>query len=701
MPKSPKPQSPTPTSPTLSHPTTRLANIADLHEGVNTLTINNRRLFLYKEGEILKLYDGVCPHQGGRLHEGCGEIYCKVHDWRFDAKSGESSNIQNARLFALECYVDARGDIYQAEGANATRHDGTRGSGVKESCVPSSCQNTSDSTAPEVHSPCSDAPSVSSAYAVASPSFTSASLAASTPLASTSAPLDSPHPHFPKSLKITLHSHASLEFAREDFSLLCDPWLEGLAFFGAWRHYPAPCVRAADLKPSALWISHEHSDHFHAPTLRALDKNIPVYIPSFPNHRLEDKLAELGFKRIIPLEFGARIEIAKDFFITTYEPASLWNDAQILLEIDGFRILNINDAGINHRIHAEVKRVDCIASAFSPGASGYPATHTHLDDARKVEIYEQSRTATLEMLQEACALYGAQYFLPFASHFILNHPRHLSYMRLVKKNTIFDVMEKFSGSGVEVIDLLAGDVWRVDSGVITRREREENLYSPERVFASIKEDFSEAEFEEYYPARQKYVWDREVALKYFQQLNQIPEMAFCEDMSVSVYPDFSESEAFSFEVRGGVLELLDSVIATPNLTIKIPSEILMYICKHNESWDEATIGYWCEFSRNPDVYHTEFWRILQAPYYLKTPAVRTPKDDAPPPIGLESNLAEVIEKLDSIGLKIMGRYGLYCQSCHKAPMETLEQACGAHGINPVRMQRLVKELNVHYASLQK
>ena len=53
-------------------------------------------------------------------------------------------------------------------------------------------------------------------------------------------------------------------------------------------------------------------------TLKALDKNIPVFIPPFPNRRLEKKLDLLGFKDIRPMEFGRRLEIAKDFYITVY-----------------------------------------------------------------------------------------------------------------------------------------------------------------------------------------------------------------------------------------------------------------------------------------------------------------------------------------------------------------------------------------------
>ena len=166
-------------------------------------------------------------------------------------------------------------------------------------------------------------------------------------------------------------------------------------------------------------------------------------------------------------------------------------------------------------------------------------------------------------------------------------------------------------------------------------------------------------------------------------------------LSVSVYPDSKLDLAFSFIVEKGWLQIQDEVIESPNLTMKIPSEILMYICKNNESWDEATIGYWCEFSRNPDIYHTEFWRILQTPYYVKKP-IYSLKNTCNM-INESSNIAEVLETLGEISEKIFARYGLYCLTCNKAAMENIEQACLAHGIDTLRMQRMIKELNIHAA----
>ncbi|MGX3011200.1 hypothetical protein ACWIUD_06535 [Helicobacter sp. 23-1044] len=402
---------------------------------------------------------------------------------------------------------------------------------------------------------------------------------------------------------------------------------------------------------------------------------------------MEAHLQKMGFENIISAKFGERVKIANDVFITTYEPASLWNDAQILLELGDFHILNINDAGINHKIHEKIKSVDLICSAFSPGASGYPATWTHLNDTQKIEIYEKSRTATLEMLKKACEMYDAKYFLPFASHFILNHPAHLKYMKLLRKNTIFDVTSAFKDSKVEVLPLLFGDAWSAESG-LQKMQRAQNLYDFSVVESHIKNDFDKAEFETQYPKAQNY--DKAVVLKYFENLNNIPEMVFCEDLVMSVYPIGESCEAFSFEIKNGVLKICENLATSPNITMKIPSIILMQICKNNESWDEATIGYWCEFSRNPDIYHTEFWRIMQCPYYLKNPHNADSAN-----ITAQSNVAWVLERLGEIGEKIFGRYGLYCLSCNKAYSETIAQACAMHGIDNAKCKRLLGELRAH------
>lgn len=494
-------------------------------------------------------------------------------------------------------------------------------------------------------------------------------------------------------LTISLHAHACLEFKFHDFSLLCDPWIDGYAFFGAWRHYPTPIIKAKDMKPSALWISHEHSDHFHPQTLLAFDREIPIFIPAFANERMEKRLKDLGFKNIKSIKFGIRTKIHEDCYITIYEPASLWNDSQALFEFQGFKILNINDAGINHRISKVIGKIDCICAAFSPGASGYPATYTHLSDMQKIDIYEKSRVATLDMLVEACRLYGARYFIPFASHFILNNPKHIEYMKLVRKNTIYDVVQKFEQEDTEAIAMLAGDSWNVKDNRIMQHKRSKKLYDTDTICEFIRQDFDREAFLAHYPDKNIYTFDKDIVIAYFLNLNKIPEMAFCEDLSVSVYPDSKKELAFSFVIEGGRLYVKDSVMESSNLTMEIPSEILMYICKNNESWDEATIGYWCVFSRNPDIYHTEFWRILQTPYYLKKLTYNLQSDSNK--INAKSNIADVLEKLGDMGAKIISRYGLYCLDCNKAPMEDIEQACMMHGIDTTRMQRMIKELNIH------
>ncbi len=493
-------------------------------------------------------------------------------------------------------------------------------------------------------------------------------------------------------LSISLHAHACLEFKHDSFSLLTDPWLDGPAFLGAWTHYPPPMVDVASLRPNAIWISHEHSDHFHEPTLTRFDRSTPIYFPDFPNRRILQRLEQMGFQRAVPMPFGEMMEISNDIRLTCYEPGSLWNDAVVLIEIDGIRFLNLNDAGLNRRIARAVGPVDIIASSFSPGASGYPLTWMHLNDQQKADIIDRSRQGLLRMLKEAAEMYGGQIILPFAGHFSLWHPSHETYVRAMHKNTLDDVIRVFEGESARVIDLLPGETWHVADDRIERKwKQRQKLYEPDRLSSYLRRKFDPAVFAAHHPTEN--APSRAEIEAYFLSLNRTAEITFCEDLTVIVRL-IGESIQFDvgFEIVAGLLNILPALIAAPNLLIEIPPGVLHKIIAENLSWDEAHIGYWCRFSRQPDVFHAGFWRLLQAPYFAKPADLDAPKQSAGP-VTETSIMADVLEKFGGQADRIIRRYGLYCAGCQHSTADTLAQGARQHGLDDRHLQRLLRELN--------
>ena len=497
----------------------------------------------------------------------------------------------------------------------------------------------------------------------------------------------------PEGLSFHLHAHACLEIDYRGFSLLTDPWLAGPAFFGSWAQYPPPQVDAATLEPDAIWISHEHSDHFHEQTLRLFPRDVPVYVPDFPNERLPVRLARLGFTDVRPLPFGERREIAPTIALTCFEPASLWNDAIVLVEIDGFRYLNLNDAGVNHRIAAVVAPVDLISSTFSPGASGFPLTWRHIDERRQVEIMERSRRGSLEMLRQAAHVYHASAVLPFASFFALWHPQHRRFLGLQRRNSPADVVDAFADLDVEVVDLVPGESWEPATGGRTPRPGRDQLFRRGEVIRWAKQHFDAAAFDAAYPPDGRL--DAADVDAHLLRLNEVPDIAFCENVSVllrgigsSEKPDVE----VAFEVLDGRLRIVAPPPAAPEVTIELPVAVLARIVHDDVSWDEAFIGYWCSCERSPDVYHANFWRLLQAPYYRRRPALAAPT--GPAEIGADSAILSVLDAHGEPADRLLRRYGLYCVGCQHAPSETIRHAAEKHGLDRSQLERLLDELRL-------
>lgn len=72
---------------------TTVATLAQIPEGRGlTVRAGGRLLALFKTGGEVYALDGECPHRGSPLGEGCvenGTVYCPMHGWQFDLKTGE------------------------------------------------------------------------------------------------------------------------------------------------------------------------------------------------------------------------------------------------------------------------------------------------------------------------------------------------------------------------------------------------------------------------------------------------------------------------------------------------------------------------------------------------------------------------------------------------------------------------------------
>ncbi|MEO7157421.1 MAG: hypothetical protein ABI039_07675, partial [Vicinamibacterales bacterium] len=387
------------------------------------------------------------------------------------------------------------------------------------------------------------------------------------------------------------------------------------------------------------------------------------------------------------IRFGEETTIGPQWTLTPFEPSSLWNDALVLIDVDGFRIFDVNDAGLNMRIATQVGAVDLLAVQFSAGASGYPWTWSHLSDEQKIDISRQMCEGKLAMVRDAANLYGASAVLPFASHFALWHPDHLKYAAMMRRNTLADVTAAMKESRAQVIDLLPGDVWDVGRAEIRREHDSAAERSNEHDTAACRRYFAEQ-----HPTDET-LTDHEL-VQYLLRLNSVPEMANCEDLTVRII-GVSEHDArdldVSFAVAGGTLSRLSAAPGRANLTMKMPLAILGAIVKQDLSWDEAFIGYWCEFDRYPNVYHAGFWRLFQAPYYKKPLRAGTAAD--PAAVSRQSTVAELLETYGADADRVLRRYGLYCRGCQHSTAESLELAARQHGVDSGRVELLVNELN--------
>ena len=225
-------------------------------------------------------------------------------------------------------------------------------------------------------------------------------------------------------LKARTLGHASLAIYREGERplLLTDPWLVGSVYWRSWwlQNYPSAAEIDWLATSAHVYVTHEHPDHFHMPSIRRLGTD-PLYL--FPD------LAEQGFVRYLT-EHGYRAKAAPAVhWLPVGEGVSIlsipmWNDDSLLLiDTPNALILNLNDAKplppvlkALCRLADRIGKPRILLCSYSPAS----VVNSFLDDNGVVAL--RSERHYVDYACRLCDRLSIDYYLPFASQAVFCRP---------------------------------------------------------------------------------------------------------------------------------------------------------------------------------------------------------------------------------------------------------------------------------------
>ncbi len=261
-------------------------------------------------------------------------------------------------------------------------------------------------------------------------------------------------------MKLKLVSHASVIATTGDAIIWSDPWLFGRVFNESWSLLPDAYFKMEWLKDiNYIWISHEHPDHFHIPTLKSFPEDfkerVTLLFQMNNSDKLPQALEKMGYRNIIRLPHAKRIQLTPKTAVWCYQVGHM--DSTLAILSEGETILNLNDAEVNpydcKLMAKKLGKIDVLLKQYSmAGYNGYQ------DHAKHLPIMAKS---LLEKMVNIHVALQAKMTLPFASmiYFSTDDNKYMNQYA----NSPRKVCHYFNGQGKgkEVVVLYPGDEYVV------------------------------------------------------------------------------------------------------------------------------------------------------------------------------------------------------------------------------------------------
>ncbi len=219
-------------------------------------------------------------------------------------------------------------------------------------------------------------------------------------------------------MKFTFVNHASFIVETDDIVLLCDPWLDGMAFNDGWALTSPSRLDHEKLKTvTHIWFSHEHPDHFAPSSLKGIPPeirgNIGVLFQATEDRRVVQFCSKLGFQSVEEMHPDQWLNLSTSVKVLCNPQKDEWQgDSWLCLKSTDGCLLNVNDCGIYseaaaRKIAEKTGPVDLLCTQFS-----YAAWQGNAD---ALEEHRRQAARALEHIRTQAKVFQPRYILPFAS----------------------------------------------------------------------------------------------------------------------------------------------------------------------------------------------------------------------------------------------------------------------------------------------
>jgi CMP-N-acetylneuraminate monooxygenase len=277
-------------------------------------------------------------------------------------------------------------------------------------------------------------------------------------------------------IDLFFNAHASVSLNCAGLLLTTDPWLVGSCFATGWWHAYPPSTEAIErLKQSScIYISHNHPDHLHMPTLEAyVAKSQLFLIPAFESRSVETILRRHGFNNLIVADFMQEVTFQAptgDVRTMLVRAGDGRDDSSLLVFTRDDTIFFGVDTNMPNRW--VLPRVDVLFTPFASGATGFPSRIANFSHERKIEIITANRASVLtNHVAKLVKATRPKYVVPYAGYFT-EASRDQDVKSINQKNSAADLVSfvETNFQGVRAINPLDTPVFTLEKGELTTKE---------------------------------------------------------------------------------------------------------------------------------------------------------------------------------------------------------------------------------------